>query len=635
MRKITLGQRLRYRFDNVMSKGAPALIGWLAILSVAVVAVVALLVTIGGMAPVPDKGPPRDFPAILWTSLLHTWDSGVLSSENGAWPYLAAMLVLTLGGVFVVSALIGILTNSIQGRLNELRKGRSLVLEDDHTVILGWSSQVFSILSELAIANANRGRSCVVVLADKDKVEMEDEIRAKVGRTGRMRIICRTGNPIDATDLDIANLHSSRSIIVLAGDDEDTDSQVIKTVLAITNSARRRSESYHIVAEIHESKNMEVARMVGGDEVKLIEVNDVIARLAAQTCRQSGLSTVYSELLDFEGDEIYFQEEPALVGKSFGDALLAYETSSVIGLHLHDGRVVLNPPASTIIAPGDRVIAISEDDDTVKLSGITEPKIDVDAIRSGAARPPQPEKALVLGWNRGAPTIINELDGYVAPGSAVTVVAGFPEVESELLQTRANLVNQALAFEHGDTTDRRTLEKLYSDDYQHVIVLAYSDDLDVQRADARTLVTLLHLRDIRARSTGTFSIVSEMLDIRNKELAEVTQADDFIVSDRLISLMLAQVSENRYLNAVFDDLFSAEGSEIYLKPVGDYVRPGPHPNFYTVVEAARRRNEVAIGYRLQVESGSAARSYGIVVNPDKSKPLTLSDADRIIVLAED
>jgi len=306
MRKITLAQRLRYRFDNVMARGTPALISWLAILLVATVAGVSLIVTIAGLAPTPDNGPPGGFTDIFWRSLLHTWDSGVLSGENGGWPHMASMLLLTLGGVFVVSALIGILTNGIQTRLNELRKGRSLVVENDHIVILGWSSQVFSVLSELAVANANRGRSCVVILADKDMVEMEDEIRAKVGHTGKMRIVCRTGNPIDATDLDIANLHGSRSIIVLATDDEDTDSQAIKTMLAITNNANRRSESYHIVAEIHEAKNMEVARMAGGDEAKLIEVNDVIAHLAAQTCRQSGLSTVYTELLDFEGDEIYF-----------------------------------------------------------------------------------------------------------------------------------------------------------------------------------------------------------------------------------------------------------------------------------------------------------------------------------------
>ena len=84
-------------------------------------------------------------------------------------------------------------------------------------------------------------------------------------------------------------------------------------------------------------------------------------------------------------------------------------------------------------------------------------------------------------------------------------------------------------------------------------------------------MTLLHLRDIADRKGVDLSIVSEMLDVRNRHLAEVTRADDFIVSDRIVSLMLAQISENKALNAVFADLFDPEGSEIYLKPAGDYV----------------------------------------------------------------
>src|SRR5215218_7378121 len=85
---------------------------------------------------------------------------------------------------------------------------------------------------------------------------------------------------------------------------------------------------------------------------------------------------------------------------------------------------------------------------------------------------------------------------------------------------------------------------------------------------------------------------------RERELAEVAQADDFIVSNKLTCLMLSQISENPGLNAVFTDLSDPEGSEIYLKPAGDYVQPGRAVSFYTVAAAARRRGEVAIGYRL-------------------------------------
>src|SRR5690606_29061177 len=139
-----------------------------------------------------------------------------------------AMLGVTLGGIFIVSALIGVLNNGLEDRLSELRKGRSLVVESGHTIILGWNEQIFSIISELVLANANQKRSCIVILGERDKVAMEDEIRDNVGDTGRTRIVCRSGNPIDLADLSIVSPHTARAIIVLSPRTADPDSNVIK-----------------------------------------------------------------------------------------------------------------------------------------------------------------------------------------------------------------------------------------------------------------------------------------------------------------------------------------------------------------------------------------------------------------------
>ena len=171
--------------------------------------------------------------------------------------------------------------------------------------------------------------------------------------------------------------------------------------------------------------------------------------------------------------------------------------------------------------------------------------------------------------------------------------------------------------------------------YDHIIVLSYSDLMEKQQADAKTLITLLHLRDIADRGGHGLSVVSEMLDLRNRALAEVTRADDFIVSDKLVSLILSQVSENKQLNAVFADIFDPEGSEIYLKPAGNYVKLGQPVNFYTVTAAARQRGEVALGYRIRAHSADASLAYGVAVNPDKDKAITFSEADRMIVIAEE
>lgn len=630
MRRITLADRLRYWFDNTISRGTIALIGWLFALVAALVLTSTLFVYATGIAP-ETGGHKLGFLKTLWFALMRTIDPGNVGGDKGSWPFLLSMLTVTVGGILVFSALIGVISAGIDNKLDELRKGRSFVVERGHTIILGWSPEIFSIIAELVVANESSERECIAVLAEKDKVEMEDEIRERVGKTGKTRVVCRTGAPIDIDDVEIVNPHEAKSIIVLSPEGEGADSQVIKTLLALTNNPNRRKYPYHIVSRIRAPENLGVARMVGRSEAELVPVDDFIARITAQTCRQSGLSIVYTDLLDFGGDEIYFPREPRLAGKTFGEILTAYEKCSVIGLRAQDGRLELNPPMETEISPGDAVILIAEDDSEISRPDDAHPEIDDAAIRKPRSSEQRPERTLILGWNDRAPTVIAMLDGYVPPGSEVTVVSH----EGTELPTRFDELRQlSVDFRAGNTADRRTLDGLGVPSYDHVIVLSYSDELGLEEADSRTLVTLLHLREIAELSGQPFSIVSEMLDDRNRELAEITRADDFIVSDRLVSLVMSQISENKELSALFEKLFDPEGSELYLKPANEYVEPGAPLSFYTVVEAARRRGEVAVGYRMKAEAGDPHKSYGVHLNPDKSRRITLTEDDRVILLSE-
>ena len=571
----------------------------------------------------------------FWQSLMRSIDPGTLAGDTG-WSYRFLMFAVTIGGIFIVSLLISVLSSGLQSKLEEMRKGRSFVVEENHTLILGWSARIFLIISELMIANENQKNPRIVILADKDKVAMEDEIRAKIGDTKNTRVVCRSGNPIDLSDLEIVNPHSAKSIIILSPDESaDPDSQVIKMILAMTNNPNRREEPYHIVAEIRDEKNMEIAALVGKSEAKLVLSSDVIARITVQTCRQVGLSVVYKELLDYDGDEIYFQEEPQLAGKTFGEALFGYQHCALMGLRLAQGGVQINPPMETVIKNGDKIIAIAEDDDKVIFSDSAHVKIDESAIRTASDNHAPPERFLILGWNRRGKTIVSELNNYVAAGSYLKIVADAPEVQNDVAETTVNLDNLKVECENGDTTNRKLLDSLDLTSFQHIVILCYAEQLDAQAADAKTMMTLLHLRDIEEKKGESYSIVSEMIDVRNRALAEIAKADDFIVSDELTGLLLTQISENAELLDVFNELFQADGSEIYLKPAKNYIALDAPVNFYTVLESARKQNQIAIGYRLERYANDASRAYGVRVNPPKAEMITFKPEDKIIVLAED
>lgn len=632
--KPLLKHKIQYLFDNLMARGAGAMIGMLGFLSLVIITVAAVILTLGGRTFAPAGSDGVTFIEALWGSLMQTLAPGTMGADEG-WGFRLVMLILpTIGGILIISSLIGVLSNLIQDKIQNLRKGRSLVLESNHTVILGWSPQIFTILSELIEANLNQQKPAIAILANKDKVEMEDEIRARIPNTKNTRIICRSGSAIDPSDLEIISPHAARSIIIIPAEEVDPDTFVIKTVLALTNNPARRQGPYTIVTQISNSANMKVVKLLGkNDRLFAVLTEDVIARMIAQTSRQSGLSIVCTELLNFSGDEIYYKDEPALVGKPFGDVISAYDDSSVVGIfHTAESEAKLNPPMDTLILPGDKLICISEDDDTIRLSKDTRVTLREDLIHPDI----QPvvaksEKILLLGWNRCGGVIVRELDKYVAENSLIHVVAD-GTYEASVMGC-AHLHNQEFKFTAGDFTSRSLLDGLNIADYDHVIVLA-DKSMDMQQADARTLVALLHLRDISLHDETPFSIVSEMLDLRNRELAAVTRVDDFVVSTHLISLMIAQLSENGDLMPFFTDMLNEDGAEIYLKPVERYIQLGEPVNFYTIVEAAKRCGETAFGYRIFSQHDDASQSFGVHINPKKHQEILFFAGDKIIVFSE-
>ncbi len=629
-RRSTLADQLHYRFDNFMARGTIALVGGLALVSLAFILLMGILVNLSGVTP---EGSDRlSLPEALWGVLMRTLDSGTVGGDTG-WVFRLTMLFVTFGGIFVVSTLIGLLGSGIDAKLESLRQGRSRVIETNHIVILGWSLQVFTLISELALANANRSNTCIVILSEEGKVEMETALYDMLGKLPRIRLVCRTGSPSNMADLGIVSIQAARSIIILNSGSDRTDAQLVKTLLAITNIPRSLPQPYHIVAQVQTSKTLDVIKLVGQNDIEPLLTNDLISRIVVQTCRQSGLSIVYMELLNFSGDEIYFREEPALRGKSYGQALLSYNDSTVIGIQRANGAIQLNPPNDTLLQVGKQLIFISEDDDTIHLSNGVDTLIDRQAIQSAEPISTKAEHTLILGWNDRVCSIIQLLDQYVTNGSTITVVAEFPAAEVDLSEPTLKLQRQTVRYQQGDPTDREVLEKLNLTEYNHAVVLS-NPILDAEQADAQTLVTLLHLRDISNCYNHNFQIVTEILDVRNQALAQVARPDDFVISEQIISLMLAQVAEQKNINAVLTDLFNPDGSEIYLKPVNSYVAIDRPINFYTVVEAARQRGESAIGYRRKDDASNAARSYGVVINPSKSQLIEFKPHDAIILLAE-
>ncbi len=632
MQKFPFNERFRYWVDNIISKGTPVLIIGLGIIFFVTAFITGIMIYIANISEA--DGPGMGFSESFWQSLMHVIDQGTVTGESG-WAYRIIMFPVSIIGILLVSTLVSILNAGFQEKLDEMKKGKSMILEENQTVILGWSSKIFPIVSELILANLNQSKSCIVILADMDKTEMEDEIKVKVGKTGKTKVICRSGNPIDVDDLKIANLNAAKSIIIVAPEESKADTYVIKTIMAIVNNPSRKSATYNVIAEINEDINKDIAKLVGKDEVTILVGNEVISKITVQSSRQSGLSIVYSKLLGYADNEIYIQPVGNIAGHTFEELLYGFEDTCVIGIRYANGNVVINPPLDSKLVKEDKLIIIAEDD--VDLSYHHKPVniIELPKVEIKKEIRVEMHKTLILGWNSNARIVVKELDNYVNLGSEIYVMAEGEGLSDKINALSSELKNQRIRFKDADINDRNELNKLDLKYYNHIIIMSYSDIYPLQEADAITLITLMNVRDILDKLHHKVSLVTEMLDLKNRALADLSRADDFIISDRMISLILAQLSENKELSIVFDDLFDADGNEIYIKPYSNYMPAGTTADFYSVIKATTQKNEIAFGYIINKYADNPDKNYGVVINPNKSEKITFAEGDRIIMIAEE
>lgn len=615
--KPKLSERIRYAFDNLMSKGVIALIGLLGVVTVVFIGTVALLVVVLGLFP-PDQ--KLDFAEAFWASLLRTLDPGTMGQDAGI-GFRAAMLTVTLTGLIVVASLIGIISSAFNDKVEQLRKGRSGVLEKNHTLLLGWNQKIHQIIHELISANESIRGGKIVILADRDKVEMEDALKTHSKELGSTKLIVRSGDPMSITDLKLTRLDDARSIVILSpDDDDDADNFSIKTALAIMNNPARSSERYSIVGEIKQNQNLEVAELVGNGEVQWILGSEVISRLIVQTSRQSGLSTVFTDLLDFEGSELYLHKADQFAGQTYGEVAMQSHHGSLIGID-RQGQVMLNPDRSTKVLTGDLLIVFAEDEDKISFGKTQD--FDETALQVHKRVKLKPERTLILGSNKSLPMVLKEIDVCAAKGSEVVVVdenASIPGIKYSDIQVRTVTQNPS---------SRSVLNELKIDSFDHIIVLADRERRTPEQADARTLLTLLNLRAMAKSGNHEINVVSEMLNDKNRELAESTNTDDFIVSDKLVSNMITMVSENGEMRHVLHAILASEGAQVRLHPANWYVKTGVEVDFNTITEAALRRKESPIGYRIM------ERPESIVMNPKRTSKVVFGENDKVIVLSEE
>ena len=189
---VGLRNRVRYRFDNLLSRGTWAVLVFLGATTLVVLIVSALLLALAGVTFGGSEG--TSFLEDFWQSMLRAIDPGTMADDVGWGQRLLALLV-TVFGILVAGTLIGIIASGVEQRVDEMQRGRSVVVESDHVLILGASSRLPVIVNQLTLAGQARRGNAIVVLADRDPRDMNEDVRALVQDTRRSRLVFRRGDP--------------------------------------------------------------------------------------------------------------------------------------------------------------------------------------------------------------------------------------------------------------------------------------------------------------------------------------------------------------------------------------------------------------------------------------------------------
>ncbi len=610
---------IRYYFDNSMTKS-----GNFVILILTLGILMGFLMVFLQNALKPDD--TKDFFTLWWEKSANILKLG----KGNTWPDRILGFVSMACQIALAGTIIGFLSSNIRELVAKLKKGKSTVIVKNHIVILGWSNNIFSILKQLSTANENVKNSTVVIFSPLDNEKMQEELKAIADDTKGLRIVTRSGNPGSTTDLEITNPHEAKSIIVL-NENGEHDPQVITTVLAL--GSMLENKKIPIIASLKSRAYAEVITDLQQFHILPVLAEEIISNVTAQACRERGLGLVFLDLLDFDGDEIYFKKESVLNGKTYQEALVSYEKSSVIGL-MRGKEVQLNPDHDTIIDSNDQLICISEDDDTMHykemdLSKFTDFK---KPVYEGNRRA---RNVLFVGWSGTGNVILEALVPTLSPESNVIIAYQESFVDAGTLpDTEAERPISLSLLDVGEDFGNIT-SILDSNELDEVMIVGYAEELSIEQADTTTLMYMLQLDSyLNKNAEKSFRVVAQVLDSSKAKLAQFTRTDELIISDNLSGLLMAQLCENPELEYVFDHLFDESNSNINIYPISKYMEPGQKVSYEQLVYIAASYNESAIGFRRDTDDDDTHLA-GLNLNPAKKTELEITNQDFLIVIDHD
>ncbi len=391
---------IKYSFNKAFEKDLLYLIVFFIFLSIIGVTFISSLIFI--LQKIGLLSENNFFTENLWQGFKLFFDRNAifnLSDKNTFLDYFFKFNI-TIFGILIFSSVIGIVTNLISNRIEELRSGKTKIEEENHIIFFNFSRRLVPLITELCKAYENEKQSFVIV-SDEDSLIVMEKIRSVIKIPKNITILARKGAAWQKSVLDRINLEKAKQVIILKPDiselfktEMDCDVEVGKSLSSIIGSKEYNNSPCKILSEFHNKKTgmshilystdiwSKAVAKLGNDLVPaIISSNELKSDILSQCTNTPDLTEIYDNIFGYEGSEIYFVDPENIkfkdilnknIGKNIKDLNRLCDNIIVIGFFLNDqstrrtrNKIFLNTPIDFPLTKGFGIVCIAKDEDQI------------------------------------------------------------------------------------------------------------------------------------------------------------------------------------------------------------------------------------------------------------------------------
>ncbi|MBO7697879.1 MAG: hypothetical protein J6S38_02440, partial [Erysipelotrichaceae bacterium] len=489
-KKTSLKKRFRYWLDFRMAKGTASMVKLLLTTVLSSVTIVTILVLVFNLYK-EGKSPI----AVFWDNMRSAMSSSFPSSDSGTLVYIILYTILGLTGMIFTGMLIGIFSSAMRGKIIALQNDNPEIIEEGHTVILGFRVGEYALLSQL-IASAENERKTIVVVENMERQDMEQAIRKNINIPKNIRLTAIKADTTSPNTMQCCAIPDCSTLVVHTRERGRT----IKTLLAVEILLMDCEKRPKIVASVDSNGEIFSKEMLKEQGITMLHSGDTVARIIAHSTTQTGIYEALLDMIDFENYEFYFENRPELEGMEFGKAVLAAGNGIVVGLY-RDSEAMINPPMDTIIEKNDRLITFEQEPRDLILDnpeGIELPK------KIEPVKPKSIPEIAIFGINSAIVTILKELPDNI---EKIRLIGLSPSDKDAFIPEKEEFTSEIVPDYRNTDSDRILVDMLK--DVKHVCVLSDRRKKE-EDSDTDTMVRIIRLRNIKKKYDLHFTITAEM-----------------------------------------------------------------------------------------------------------------------------